>query len=299
VDNERIILPGETAQSEENHIANQQIVRANYLSTMEIPLLRGRGFNGQDDAGAPRVAIVSETFARKFFPDQDPIGKRFGFDEKTEGKIEIIGIARDTKYNSQREDIEPQFYLPWQQQLKSLDQMFFALRIEADTAATVTAVRNAVHEVDSNVPVTDFKTQEAQASETVAREQVFARLFTFFGVLVLLLSAIGLYGVMAYSVAQRTGEIGIRMALGAQTRDVLRLVLWQGMKLVVVGLIFGAIAAFASKKVIASQLYGVGAADPTTFIIVGSLLLITALLACWFPARRATKVDPMVALRNE
>jgi predicted permease len=274
-------------------------VRANYFSTMEIPLLRGRGFNEQEDAGAPSVAIISETFARKYFPDQDPIGKRIGFDEKTEGKIEIIGIARDTKYNSQREDIGPLIYLPWQQKLKSLGQMYFTLRIEADTAATVAAVRNAVREVDANVPVTDFKTQEAQASETLAREQVFARLFTFFGVLVLLLSAIGLYGVMAYSVAQRTGEIGIRMALGAQTRDVLRLILWQGMKLVVVGLVLGAVAAFAAKKVIASQLYGVGAADPTTFIIVGSLLLTTALLACWFPARRATKVDPMVALRNE
>jgi predicted permease len=297
--NSGLILPGETAQSATDHLTNLEIVRENYFATMEIPLLRGRGFSLHDDASAPRVAIVSETLARKFFPDDDPIGKRVGFDDKTVGQIEIIGIARDIKYSSQREEDTPLIYLPWLQETEALGEMHFALRAAGDPLLLANDVRQAVRQVDNSLPIMNLNTQAAQAHETLTQERLFANLLGFFGALALLLAAIGLYGVMAYSVAQRTHEIGIRMALGAQTGAVLRLVIWQGMKLVLIGVVIGTVAAVALKQIIASQLYGVQATDPLTFALVGVLLMIIALFACWIPARRATKVDPMVALRYE
>jgi putative ABC transport system permease protein len=280
-------------------MTNIQIVRENYLTTMEIPLLRGRPFTAQDNQSAPKVAVISETLARKYFAGEDPIGKRVGFGEKTVGKIEIVGIARDIKYASQREEDEPLIYMPWQQNSEELGQGYFAIRTTGDPTALIAAIRQAVREVDNNLPVTEFKTQAALASETIRSDRTFASLLSFFGLLALLLAAIGLYGVLAYSVTQRTREIGIRLALGAQQSDVLRLVIWQGLKLVLIGLAVGALAAFALTRIIASQLYGVRATDPITFLIVGTLLMIIALLACWLPARRATKVDPLIALRTE
>jgi ABC-type antimicrobial peptide transport system permease subunit len=180
-----------------------------------------------------------------------------------------------------------------------LGQGFFAIRTTGDPTALVAAVRQSVREVDNSLPVTDVKTQAGLAGETLRPDRLFASLLSFFGLLALLLAAIGLYGVLAYSVTQRTREIGIRLALGAQRGDVLRLVIWHGLKLVLMGLFIGALAAFALTRVIASQLYGVRATDPVTFVMVGALLMIIALLACWVPARRATKVDPLIALRAE
>jgi predicted permease len=297
--NTSLILPGETEQTAAEHMTNTQIVRENYFATMEIPLLRGRAFNTHDDGHSPRVAIVSETLARKFFPNEDAIGKRFDFDDDSGGKVEIVGIARDIKYNNQRDDDEPLVYTPYLQSSKEIGQMFFAIRAVGDPTALVASLRQAVSAVDNNLPLVGVKTQVAQSSEALLRDRVFAQLLTFFALLALLLAAIGLYGVMAQSVAQRTHEMGIRIALGAQLGQVLRLVIWQGLKLVLVGLVVGAAGTFALKKVIGSQLYGVTASDPVTFIVVGVLLLLIALLACFIPARRATKVDPLVALRYE
>jgi predicted permease len=295
----RIIPPGVTAQSGAEHITLRQIVRENYFTTMEIPLLRGRGFSQQDDGRAPRVVIISETLARRFFANEDPIGKRVGFNAETAGRVEIIGVARDIKFTNQREEIAPLIYLPWLQWAEKIGGMQFALRASGEPIALVNAARQAVLEVDGNLPLIDVKTQAAQASETLAQEHLLAKLLSFFGALALLLAAVGLYGVMAYAVAQRTSEIGIRMALGAQAGDVLRLVVWQGLKLALIGSVAGALGAFALKQVIASQLYGVVATDPLTYTVVGGLLVAVALLACWIPARRATKVDPVVALRCE
>jgi predicted permease len=297
--NTSLILPGETLQTAAQHMTNTQIVRENYFATMEIPLLRGRAFNAQDDAHSPQVAIVSETLARKFFPNEDPIGKLVGLDDETAGKIEIVGVARDIKYNSQREEDQPLIYMPWLQQSKEIGQMFFAVRSAGEPTALVASLRKAISEVDNNLPLGDVKTQIVQSQEAFSQERVFAQLLAFFALLALSLAAIGLYGVMAYSVAQRTREIGIRMALGAQIGHVLGLVLWQGIKLVLLGLVVGAAGAFALRNVIASQLYGVKATDPMTFVLVGALLLMVALMACYIPGRRATKVDPLVALRYE
>jgi predicted permease len=307
-----ILLPGETEETAARHDTMRQMARENYFATMEIPLLRGRGFTAQDDQRAPKVAIVSQTFAHKFFPNDDVLGKRVtNIDNKHE--VEIIGVVADTKYESQREEIQPLMYTPWQQEGTVIGEMSFALRTTGEPTALVTAVHQAVHELDSNLPVTEVSTQSARAQATLGQERLSARLLSFFGGLALLLAAIGLSGVLAYSVAQRTGEIGIRMALGAQSANVLRLVIWQGMKLVLLGLAVGALGGYALQRLLASQyfassawqrqmaeqLYQVSGTDPLTFFVIAALLVLVALFACWLPARKAAQVDPLEALRYE
>jgi len=294
-----LILPGETAHSGGEHFTNVQVVRENYHATMEIPVVRGRGFTERDDRNAQKVIVVSETIARKFFPGEDPIGKLVGLDEKTAGKIEIVGVARNIKYHSQDEEDEPLLYVPWAQAQDDIGGMSFAVRTMGDASSVVPSIREAVREVDNTLPLTNVATQVEQSANSLTQQRLFARLMSFFALLVTLLSAIGLYGVMAYSVAQRTIEIGIRMALGAKTADVLRLVVWQGLKLVLVGLTAGTFAAVSLKKIVESRLFGVKATDPLTFVVMSILLLIVALAACLIPARRAARIDPMIALRNE
>jgi predicted permease len=306
-----VLLPGETEQTAGKHETMLQTVRENYFATMEIQLLRGRGFTAQDDQRAPQVAIVNQNFARQFFPNEDVLGKRVT--PSGEHEVEIIGVVADTKYRRQREELEPLFYTPWQQKGADIGEMHFALRTAGEPTALAATVRHVVRELDSNLPVTDLGTQKARSQATLGRERLSARLLIFFGAAALLLAAIGLSGVLAYSVAQRTNEIGIRMALGAQTANVLRLVVWQGMRLVLFGLTVGALTGYGLKRLLASQyfakdawqreiaeqLYGVTGTDPLTFAMIAGLLTIVALAACWVPARRATKVDPLVALRYE
>jgi len=307
-----ILLPGETEKTAEAHSTMRQMVRENYFATMEISLLSGRGFTVQDDQREPKVAIVSQTFARKFFPNDDVLGKQVTF-RYDKHEVEIIGVVADTKYETQRKQIPPLLYTPWQQEAAVIGEMHFALRTVGEPTALAATVHQVVRELDSNLPVTELGTQTARSQATLGRERLSARLLSFFGGLALLLAAIGLSGVLAYSVTQRTNEIGIRMALGAQARDVLRLVVWQGMKLVLVGLGVGALTGYALKRLLASeyfaaeawqrqvaeQLYGVKGTDPLTFVIIASLLTLVALLACWLPARKAAQVDPLEALRQE
>jgi predicted permease len=276
--------------------------RENFLSAMEIPLLAGRELNAHDDARAPHVAVVNQTFARKFFHEDNPVGKRFGISRNKPGDIEIVGIVRDAKYTSQRDEIPPTAYLPWLQQLDSVGSVTFEVRTTGDPVAGVAAIRQAVRDVDSNLPLKDVKTQIEQADETLALERLFAKLLSLFGLLALTLAAVGLYGVLAWTVSQRTHEIGIRMALGASRGDVLKMVFRQGLTLVLLGVVIGLAGAYALTKYLASltdMLYGIKPTDPLTFAIIAASLTLVALAACYVPARRATKVDPMIALRYE
>ena len=307
-----VLLPGETQMTEARHGTNRQMARENYFATMEIPRLAGRDFTAQDDARAPRVAIVNQAFGLKFFPGEEVLGKRVTL-RASKREVEIVGVVADTKYRRQREEIQPLMYTPWQQESEAIGEMYFALRTTGEPTSLATVVRQAVRELDSSLPVTEVTTQEARAQATLGRERLYARLLSFFGVLALLLAAIGLSGVLAYSVAQRTNEIGIRMALGAQPANILRLVVWQGMKLVLLGLAIGAAGGYALNRLLESQhlgadgsreevarhLYGVSGSDPVTFAVIASMLAAIALVACWMPARKAGRVDPLTALRHE
>jgi predicted permease len=307
-----ILLPGEEAMTAEPRSTNRQMARENYFATMEIPLLRGRGFTVQDDQSAPQVAIVNQAFAQTFFPNTEVLGQRITF-RSDKRNVEIIGVVADAKYMRQREELKPLLYTPWQQEGDNIGEMHFALRTTAEPGALAATVRQVVHDLDSNLPVTEVSTQTARAQATLGQERMSARLLSFFGGLALLLAAIGLSGVLAYSVAQRTNEIGIRMALGAQAANVLRLVIWQGMKLVLLGLAVGAMGGYAMQRLFASQdfasstwqrqmarqLYQVSGTDPLTCLVIAVLLTLVALVACWLPARKASQVDPLEALRYE
>ncbi len=310
--NTEILLPGETEKGASEHVANRQAVRENYFATMQVPLLLGRGFTAQDNLQSPKVAIVNQEFVRKFFKNQDALGKRVREHEEKD-EVEIVGIVADHKYSSQREEIEPLMYTSWQQASDPFGGMYFALRTTGEPTAFTAAARQAVKELDAGLPVTEIRSQKSRSEATLSQERLYARLLSFFGLLALALAAIGLSGVLAYSVAQRTNEIGIRMALGAQAADVLRMIIRQGLKLVVLGLAVGASIAYALKRLMASQyfgkrdwqrqmveqLYGVRGFDPLLFAIIAGLLLLVALLACWLPARRAARVDPLDALRHD
>lgn len=310
--NTGLLLPGETEKTASDHTSNRQMVRENYFTTLEIALLAGRAFTPQDTANAPLVGIVNQEFARRFFPGDEVLGKHVR-DTDSKREIEIVGVVADSKYNSQRDAIEPLLYTPWQQESNTIGEMYFSLRTVGEPTALVNAVRQTVRELDSNLPITEFTTQVARSEQSLAQERLYARLLSFFGGLALVLAAIGLSGVLAYSVAQRTNEIGVRMALGAQTAHVLRMVIWQGMKLVLIGLVVGAAGGYALKRWMASQpgvpgswrkemseqLYGVSGGDPLIFASIAALLALVALLACWLPARRASQVDPLEALRHE
>jgi predicted permease len=310
--NTGILLPGETERTAAQRSANRQTARENYFTTMEIPLLRGRDFNAQDDQPAPKVAIVNQTFSSRFFPNDDALGKRVR-EGDNRPEVEIIGVVADSKYNSQRGEIEPLLYKPWRQEVDAIAGVTFALRATGESTALAASVRQAVRELDGNLPVTEVGSQEARSQRTLGQERLYARLLSFFGGLALALAAIGLSGVLAYSVSQRTNEIGIRMALGAQPAGVLRLVIWQGMRLVLLGLVVGAACGYGLKRLLATQyfsprswqrqmaeqLYGVEGTDPLTFAVIASLLTAAAMVACWLPARKASQVDPLAALRHE
>jgi predicted permease len=280
-------------------------VRENFLEAMGIPLLAGRTLKAEDDARAPRVVVVNQTFANKYFPDENPVGKRFTFDPTKPDQVEIVGLAQDAKYARQRDDIPPTAYATWRQELRSMSGVIFEVRTAGDPAAAVANVRQAVAEVDANLPLNNVKTQIEQADETLRMERLFAKLLTLFGLLAQQLAAIGLFGVMAYAVSQRTREIGIRMALGANRTDVLKMILRQGMTLAVIGVVLGLVGAYVLTKYLESlldlksKLYGVKVSDPLTYGVIAAGLTLIALVACYIPARRATRVDPMVALRYE
>ena len=309
---DEILLPGETVATAASHEIMLQLVRENYFATMEIPILRGRQFTVNDDRNAPAVAIVNQTFANQLFAGDDVLGKRVRFTD-SDRELEIVGVVADTKYGSQREKIEPMLYRYWQQYPASLGEMHFALRTTSEPTALAPQVREVIRVIDDNLPITQLGTQSGRAETTLGPERQYARLFSVFGAVALALAGIGLFGVLAYSVSQRTKEIGVRMAFGAQVKNVIVMVVWQGMKLVLLGLAVSSLIGYALVRLLngkyfgpdswqqkmKEQLYGVTLSDPLTLIVIAVLLMLVALIACWLPARRAAKVDPLVALRYE
>jgi macrolide transport system ATP-binding/permease protein len=276
-------------------------VGPNYFSTMDIPLVAGRDFSEQDNESVPLVAIVNETFARRFFPGlnsmEEALGKRFSHKSAGGPFIQIVGIARDGKYFSIGEDPRPFIYFSLTQYYEST--AILLVRTSSDPKTMIGAIRSEVQKLDRNLPVYDVRTLTEHMGLSLFPARIAATLLGGFGLLALTLAAIGVYGVMSYSVAQRTHEIGIRMALGARPRDVLQLVIRQGMTLALIGLVIGLLGALTLTRLMSSLLYGVSATDAGTYLVISLLLAIVVLVACYVPARRATKVDPMIALRYE
>src|SRR5262244_1014412 len=271
------------------------MVSHNYLRAMKIPLIKGRHFTEPETKEAPKTVIINEAFARTYFADDEPLGKRLVIDMGEPWRCEIIGVARDSKQFSLDGDVYPAMYLP---SIRG-GVAGVVVRTSSDPMALAAAVRGAVREVDKDQPVANLRSMEQILWNLAGQARFRTLLLGVFAAVALLLAAIGIYGVIAYSVAQRTREIGIRMALGAQVRGVLGLVIGQGMKFVLIGVGVGIAGALALTRVLSSLLFNVSATDPLTFAVVSTLLALVALLACYVPARRATKVDPMIALRQE
>ena len=290
-----LLIDGAETQPYEGVEVDRAYVGARYFETLGVTLLRGRGFGEHDRAGAPPVAVINETVARRAFGDRDPVGLRVRAD--SEGPpVEIVGVVRDGKYRSLGDERVPFLYLPLAQGYSQAATLL--VRTEGDPAVVAPAVRGVIESLDAEAFAGQATMGEHLAAALVP-SQVAAGLFTVFGALALLLATFGVYGVVAYTVSRRTHEIGVRMALGARAPDVLRLVLFEGMVLVGVGLAAGLLVALAATRAVEGALYGVSATDPLTFAGVTLLLAAAGLLACLVPARRATKVDPMVALRYE
>ncbi len=295
--NTTIYVEGQAAASSSQlPSAIPNYISPNYFHTMEIAL-RGRDFTAQDKDKESRVAIVNETFARRFFPGQDAIGKRYNHGGPENPYWQIIGVAADGKYESLGENPKPALYRPLLRDYNT--SITLVARAGGDPQTTIAALRREVQNLDPSLPLYDVKTLTQHMNVPLFPARMAATVLGSFGVLALLLAAIGIYGVMSYVVAGRTREIGVRMALGASQRDVLRLIIGQGMTLALIGLGVGLALAFAGARLLTSLLYGVSASDPLTFVGVALLLAVVAALACYVPARRATKVDPMIALRYE
>jgi putative ABC transport system permease protein len=280
-----------------------RVVHPGYFRTMGIPLMAGRDFTPEDTLKSPLVVIINETLARKYFPNENPVGKRLQPSinvtpgDDSEPFREIVGVVGDVKYRSLRRDPGPEMYGPEAQ--LPFNALSIVIRTDGEPAGLTAAVRETVKRMDPDMPIYDIRPMANYVEGALAQSRFNGLLLGVFSGVALLLTAIGLYGVTSYSVSQRTQEIGIRVALGAQPADVFRLVVGQGVRQTILGLVLGLAAAFAVTRTMASLLYGVSASDAPTFAGTSLMLLAVACAACYIPARRATRVDPLVALRYE
>ena len=280
---------------------NYRGISSDYFRTMNIPVVQGRAFTERDNENAPLVMIINQALARQHFPDVNPIGKRINFGNRdAQGQPvwwEIVGVAADVRNLELREEASPELYTSALQD--TWNAMSLVVRTTVEPASLAPDIRRIVAEVDKSAPVSEVKTMEHIVDEAVTQPRFNLFLLGLFGSIALLLSAAGIYGVTAYAVTQRTHEFGIRMALGAQVGDVMRLILGQGMLVIGIGVVIGLVASFALTRLMSSLLYGVSSTDPVTFVGITVVLTLVALVACYIPARRATRVDPLVALRYE
>ena len=292
------------ARPSEVPTAFYRAVSPNYFAAFGIPLLRGRPFDGRDTAGALRVAIVNATMARQLWPGQDPIGKRFTLDESEASPIEVVGVSSDVRAFGLDSEPAPELHVPYAQGSTSFwtwtgRSLTLALRGSGNAAALAPALRAMIAALDKDLPVYNVRTMDEVLAASVASRSASMLLIGIFAAAALILAAVGLYGVVSYAVGQRTHEFGVRMALGAGQRDVVRLVLGRGVKLAVLGLLLGSVGALALSRLLARLVYGISPRDPLTYVGVGLLLLAVSLVASYLPARRAARVEPVTALRYE
>jgi predicted permease len=271
------------------------VITTGYFSALHIPLLAGRDFGPQDTATSQKVAIISERMARTMFPKSNPIGRHYSLGDKD--KPEVIGIVKDVKFGSLQEDPETLDYVPSTQHPMYLGDL--VVRYTGDSSSVSSAVRQTIHEIDHTLPITEVTTLDEWVARSITDQRVIAQLSSFFGLLAIFLSSIGIYGLMSYVVSRRTNEIGIRMALGAERMHVRWLVMREVLVLVAIGIAVGIPAALLSSKLVASMLFGLSATDTASLLAAVAVMLGIAALAGYVPARRASRIDPMVALRYE
>jgi putative ABC transport system permease protein len=304
---EKFLIKGRPPAQGEEPIAQNRPVSEGYFQTMGIPLLGGRRFDERDQADAPGVVIVNEALARLYFPNEDPVGKRITTLSRQYGplgrvmpaslEMEIVGLVGNEKNSNLSKTAEPSVYFSHRQ--FSYRSMSVVVKTAAAPLGLAKAAQNEVWSLDRNLPVSNIKTMEQRLGEAVAQPRFSALLLGLFAALALLLAAVGIYGVISYTVEQRAHEIGVRIALGAGASDILKLVVGRGLALTLVGVALGLLGAFGLTRLISGLLYGVRTTDPLTFVAMPALLALVALLACYIPARRATKVDPITALRSD
>jgi predicted permease len=296
-------IEGFSPQSKwQDRVAHFDQVGPGYFTKIGIPLLSGRDITDRDNVGAPRVAVINETMAKFYFPGANPIGRHLrtgegGFMQKFE--LEIVGVARDAQDHNFWSNPVRRFYVSYLQPIDGITDANFEIRTVGNPANVAAMLRKEVEAVDRNLMILGIREVQTLMNQSLVQERLIAKVSGFFGLLGAALAAIGLYGVIAHEVTQRTNEIGLRMALGAQRTDVLKWVLRQGIRLSLLGIVFGLAGTVAATHLIKSLLYKVEATDPATFVIVSLLLIGAALVACWMPAHRASRIDPMVALRYE
>lgn len=288
-------------KSDENVSMDYQVVSHDYFSTLEVPIRSGRAFTEQDHQNAPRVIVINETMARQYWPNEDPVGKRMAIGESSKETSwrTIIGVVGDIRHASLTEPPVPTAFIDYRQDLESWPRMAFVVKTRTDAASFASAVRTSLVTLDPQQPVYAVETMDQLLSASVASRRFVMSLIGSLAFIALSLAMVGIYSVISFSVSERTREIGIRMALGAKRRDVLRLVLGQGMLVAVLGIVAGVGVAFALTRLLTTLLFEVSATDPKTFALVASLLTLVAFFACYLPARRATQVDPLVALKDE
>ncbi len=291
-----LVIEGYTPKQGERTSTDATWVSTDYFKSLGIPILLGRDFSEQDRLGSPKVALINEKMARHFFGTTEVIGKRIGT-EKTPD-ITIIGVVKDVTYVNLRENLRRHFYLPNAQE-ERLANLTLHIKTSGDSQPVAAALRNEVKSLDPHLPLYDVKTLADEINQSLIQERMVTWLSSAFGLVATLLTALGLYGVLTFSVARRTREIGIRVALGAQRRDVMKLIVTQGLLIVAVGIVVGLAASYGLSKVIATLLFGVSPTNAWTLVAATAGLSVISLLACYLPARRATKVDPLVALRYE
>jgi predicted permease len=298
MNNDDFIPEGEPDSGDHGGAEDVNVVGNTFFQTMGIPIIAGRSFGPQDTSTSQKVAIINQALAKKRFPNMNPLGKRFRADGPADAWIQIVGICADTRYANLRDPAPPQFFMPYVQQ-KDVGGLTYAIRTQLDLSQLAPALRRVVQKADRDLPIIDIRTQREQIDSNMQLERMFAALTTGFGVLALALACVGIYGIMAYTVANRRNEIGIRLALGAQPGQVRGMILRESTWLALAGIVAGVGAALALARLVKSMLYGIQPYDPLTMACGVSILLAVALAASWIPARRAAGVQPMEALRHE